>query len=183
MLVGRHLQLELLKDLRDVRFDGSFAQEDSFGNGGIAQTFGDEGQHLLLSWSECRKWALAALTPDHARNNRGIDDGVAVDDPLEGVDKDCDVEDAFFEKVSDLFGLVFYQPHRIARFYVLREDEDSDLRMIVPNSRSGDEAFVSVARRHANVDDGNVGLFGGDLTYQSDGVAGLGNDVDARLSE
>ena len=41
MLVGGDFQLELLKDLGDVGFDGSFAQEDSFGDSGdgVARLF------------------------------------------------------------------------------------------------------------------------------------------------
>ncbi len=100
MLIGGCLEVELLEDLGDVGLDSSFAQDDSLGDGGVAQTFGNEGQDFLFSWSECGQRALAALSTDHSRHDGGIDDGVSVGDSLEGIDEDGDVEHAVFEQVQ-----------------------------------------------------------------------------------
>ena len=47
----------------------------------------------------------------------------------------------------------------------------------------GAQALVGVRRRHAHVDDGDVGLVGADLAQQVLGVAGLAGDLEARLLE
>ena len=45
------------------------------------------------------------------------------------------------------------------------------------------QALVGVRRRHPDVDDRDVGLVGADLAQQVLGVAGLADDVEARLFE
>ena len=45
------------------------------------------------------------------------------------------------------------------------------------------QPLVGVRRRHADVDDRDVGLVGADLAQQVLGVAGLGDDLEARLLE
>ena len=104
MLVGGHLEVELLEDLGDVGFDSSFTQEDPFGDSAVAEAFGDEREHFLLSRCECCQRTLAALAPDHSGHDGGIDDGVSVSDSLESIDEDRDVEHAVLEQVPDFSG-------------------------------------------------------------------------------
>ena len=47
----------------------------------------------------------------------------------------------------------------------------------------GAQALVGVRRRHADVDDRDVGLVGAHLAQQLVGVAGLADDVEARVLE
>ena len=130
MLIGGIIEAKLLEDLRDVGFDCSFAQEDACRDGAVAQSLGDEGEHLSFPDGQAGQGSLSALSPDHARHDGGVDDGVSVGDPAYGVDKDGAVEDALFEDVADSFRLIFDETHRVARLDVLREHEDADRGML-----------------------------------------------------
>ena len=55
--------------------------------------------------------------------------------------------------------------------------------VLVADLGRGAQALVGVRRRHADVDDRDVGLVGADLAQQVLGVAGLGDDLEARLLE
>ena len=54
---------------------------------------------------------------------------------------------------------------------------------VAPDLLRGDQSFVGVGGRHADVDDGDVGGVGGDVLEELVGVAGLGDDVDPAVGE
>src|SRR5262249_42680629 len=63
------------------------------------------------------------------------------------------------------------------------QDEDAGVRVDLADLRGGAQALVGVRRRHADVDDGDVGLVGVDLAQQVLGVARLADDLHAGVLE
>lgn len=61
---------------------------------------------------------MTAPVPDEPGDDRGIDDGVTVVDPAEGVDEDGDVEDPLLQQVAAVFGVSLDEAHRKDRFDV-----------------------------------------------------------------
>ena len=92
-----------------------------------------------------------------------FDDG-PVHDALPGVDAaDCigqllDACHALLEEVADARGRVFEQAHGVARLQVLGKDEHPGADVLLADSRRCDDALVGVGRRHADVDDREVGF-------------------------
>ena len=100
-----------------------------------------------------------------------------------GVDEDRDVGHPVLQQVTDPFGVVLEQPERVPRLEILRQHEHADLGMLGSDRVGGDEAFVGVGRRHLDVDDHEVGTLCCDGAEQLVGIAGLGDDLEARLFE
>ena len=70
------------------------------------------------------------------------------------------------------------QPQRVARLHVVRKEEHPDLGMPLADLLRGNEPFVRVRRRHADVDDRNVRPFEADLPQQRRCVFDLSDYVD-----
>ncbi len=140
-------------------------------------------KHLLLAWREGGERALAVPAADEAGHDRGVDDGVAVVDAAQHVDEDGDVEDALLEQVAAALRVVLDQPHGEDRLDVLRKDEYPDVRMLGADLFGGDETFVGVGRRHADVDDGDVRVLRRDFAEQHVGIGGLADDLHTGVAE
>ena len=97
--------------------------------------------------------------------------------------KRVDVGDAVLEQVADARGVVGEQLARVGLLDVLREHEHADPGQLGADLLGGAQALVGVGRRHAHVDDRDVGLVGADLAQQVLGVAGLADDLEAGLLE
>src|SRR5438876_9156889 len=79
--------------------------------------------------------------------------------------------------------MFFDQPHGVMGLDVLGEDEHPDIGMLGADLLCGDEAFVGVVGRHADVDHGGVGLGHADRAQERGGVARLADHVDAGVCE
>jgi hypothetical protein len=121
------------------------------------------------------------MSPSTSRSR--TDHRLAVHDPPEGVDDECDVGNSILEEVPDALGLILDEAHRVARFDVLREHEDTDLGMVVADRAGRDETLVRVGRWHADVHDGDVRPHRSHVLQQGLGVLRLRHDVDARVPE
>src|SRR5216683_497606 len=183
MGAGVGAEAELEEDLLDVCFDGALGDEQAGGEGPVGEPLGDQREHLALAFGELVEGAGPAFAGKNAGDDRRVDDCLAVGEAAEGVDQVRDVEDAFFEQVADPFGMLFEQPHGVAGLDVLGEDEHPGTGMLGADLLRGDEALVGVGGRHADVDDGGVGLGGADRAQQRGGVAGLADHVDAGVGE
>ena len=116
--------------------------------------------------------------PQEAGHDRGVDDRFPVHDPPQGVGHRGDVEHPVLEQVPDPFGMILDQPQGVARFDVLGQDQDADLRMVRPYRPGRDEALVGVGRGHLDIHDGHVRPLLADLAQQRLGVVGLCHNVD-----
>jgi hypothetical protein len=101
-----------------------------------------------------------------------------------GVDEPLDVADAVLEQVAEPAALVGEQLERAGGLVDVRgQDEHAVCGMALADLCGGAQALVGVRRRHAHVDDGDVGLVGLDLAQQVLGVAGLADDLHPRVLE
>ena len=73
------------------------------------------------------------------------------------VDEHRGREDPFLEQVADALGVRVEKPQGVARFDVLGQHEHRDVGMVAPDLFRGDEPFIGMRWRHADVDDGDVG--------------------------
>ena len=87
-----------------------------------------------------------------------------------GLEELVHVEDAILEQVAEPPAGAD-ELDSMASLDVLREDEDAHLRVQPPDLDRGQQALVLVARRHAHVDDREVGLMLGDDGEQCRGIA------------
>ena len=118
---------------------------------------------------------------DESRDDRGVDDRLALRQTPQSVDEDGNVEDALLEQVADAFREFLDQPHRIACLDVLGEDENGCLWLLGPDCLGRDEALVGVGGRHPDVDDRDVGVLAADRPEQAVGIVLLGHNLDARV--
>ena len=116
-------------------------------------------------------------------DDRRVDDRFPVHDPAEGVDHGRDVEHPFLEQIPDPFGMILDEAHGIARFDVLGQDQDANLRMVRPYRPGRDEALVGVCRGHLDIHDGHVRSRLADFSQQGVGVFRLGDDLDSRVPQ
>ena len=126
-------------------------------------------QHLALAVGQLVEQSAAAAA-DEARDHGRVEGRAARRHALDGVDELGDVAHAVLEQVADAGGVVADQLEHVGRLEVLREDEDRDRRMRAPDLGGGHQSIVGVARRHADVDDGDVGHVGAHLEHEVVGV-------------
>ena len=126
---------------------------------------------------------VAAAAAEQLRDDLGVERGAALADAPHRVHEPLDVGDAVLEQVADALGAVREQLERVPLLDVLRQHEHAGLRLPLADRGGGAQALVGVGRRHADVDDGDVGLVRRDLAQQVLGVARLADDLDAGLLE
>src|SRR5439155_22106442 len=113
----------------------------------------------------------------------GIEREAACRDRTDGSGELGDVGDPVLEQVADAFGAPIQELARVGRLDVLREDEDADARMPAADLLRGAQALVRVGRRHADVDDRDVGGVEGHVAQQVVGRARLRCNLEARVLE
>jgi hypothetical protein len=96
-------------------------------------------------------------------DERWLDDGFPGRDQSEGIGERVDVGDAVLEQVPHGAEVAFEQFQRVLDLDVLREDERRGLRLRQSDLLGGDESFVRVRGRHADVDDSDIWLEHGHL--------------------
>jgi hypothetical protein len=95
-----------LEDLLDVRLDRPLGDDEALGDGAVGQAFGEQFEHLALASGELVQGARVAPSAEQSRDDRRIDDGLAVGESAQRVDEDRDVEHALLEQVADALGMV-----------------------------------------------------------------------------
>ena len=104
---------------------------------------------------------------DEPSDELRVDDDPAFADTAHRVGQLTAVEHAVLEQVAAAFVAPLEQSERVLRFDVLREDENPDVRPARANRLCRDEALVGMRRRHADVDDGDVGRLCLDATARA----------------
>ena len=122
-------------------------------------------EHLALAVGELVEQD-AAPAADEARDHGRVERRAARRHALDGVDELRDVAHAVLEQVADAGGIVAHELEHVGRLEVLGEDEDRDRRMGAADLGGGHQSVVGVARRHADVDDGDVGHVGAHLEHE-----------------
>jgi hypothetical protein len=141
----------------DVGLDRLRRHEQSLSDSSVGQTLGHQTQHFTLAWRQVVERRPGACTSDQPRNQLWIHHDSSVTDAANRVGELSAVEHAVFEEVAAALLPAVEQPQRVLRVGVLGQDEDADPRSASADGLGGDESLVRVRRRHANVDDANVG--------------------------
>ena len=109
-------------------------------------------------WLSSSSGLALARAPYEPRDDRRVDDALAVGDALQRVDEHGDVGHALLEQVAGALGVLLEQAHRVVRLEVVGEHEHADVAGASARiSLRGDEPLVGVGRRHPDVDDRDVG--------------------------
>ena len=178
MLVGRLHQSELLEYLCYVSLDGALGYKQPPSDCAVGHAFRNEPKDLSFSLGELGQRVLSPPASYEARNDRRVDHGFATHDASQCINDGCDVEDTLLEEITNSLGLILDEAHRVARLHVLREDENTNFRMLGSDRLCGDETFVGVRRRHPDVYDRDVWAIPTNGTKQSLGVLCLAHDID-----
>ena len=178
MLVGRLHQSELLEYLCYVSLDGALGYEQPPSDCAVGHAFRNEPKDLSFSLGELGQRVLSPPASYEARNDRRVDHSFAIHDASQCINNGCDVEDTLLEEITNSLGLILDKAHRVARLHVLREDENTNFRMLGSDRLCGDETFVGVRRRHPDVYDRDVWAIPTNGTKQSLGILCLAYDID-----
>src|SRR4029077_20506562 len=98
------------------------------------------------------------------------------------LEKLVDVRDPAFQQITGSLP-AGEQRGRVLDLDVSRKDEDRDVRHLVANRLRRAETFSRVTGRHADVDDGQIGLKPADKVEKLLGVPGLTDNVVGGLGE
>ena len=124
-----------------------------------------------------------ALAAHEQRHDRAVDDELAGPDPPHGVDQLPGMADAVLEEVADAAGRAGHQLDRVVHLEVLGEQEHAGTGPAGADLALGFDALQREVRRHADVDDGDVGLLGLDLAQQPGDIAGFAHHVEPGVPE
>ncbi len=100
---------------------------------------------------------MVVVAADERGDDLRIDDRAALGDAPDRRGERVEVADAVLQEIAAAGAALLEQPHRERRLDVLREDDDADLGVPLADLARGLETFVGERRRHADVDDRDVG--------------------------
>ena len=183
MVLGGRRQAELPEDARDVLLDCARRDEEPLADRLVRAPLGHQLEHLGLAGSQRGDGVVPAAAPDELAHHRGVEGRASLGHALHGRTELLDVRDAVLEQVADAFRAVCEELHRVRRLRVLRQHEDADSRVPLPDLLRRLEAFVRVGRRHPDVHDRHVRRVRAHLEHQLVGVRGLADDLEAGVGE
>lgn len=134
-----------------MRLDGALGHEQPGGDRAVRHALGHQPQDFSFPIGEPGQRVGPAPPAEQAGDDRGVDDRFPVHDPPEGVDDGGDVEYPFLEQVPDPFGMILDEPDGIARFDVLGQHQDADLRIVRPYHPGRDERVSDLSRGKISV--------------------------------
>src|SRR3954451_4447758 len=180
VVLGRG-QVQLREDAGDVLLHGPLGDDERLGDAVVGTALRHVTEDLSLARAECRQRVLPPTAPDEARDDFGIECRAAFPDPTHAVNEAVDVRDAVLQQIADALRVVGQQLERVGLLDVLGEHEHARLRLLGPDGRGRTQTLVGLRRRHADVDQRDVGLVCADLAQQVLRVSGLADDVHAGL--
>jgi hypothetical protein len=92
--------VELQQDVAHVRLDSSFAHVNALGDGGVAEAFGDECEHVPFAVGQLDERTFCADWCDEAPDDLWVEPGSALGDPLGRREELVDGQDAVLEQVT-----------------------------------------------------------------------------------
>jgi hypothetical protein len=182
VVVFRLRQPELRQDVPHVLLHRSLREPKLGGDAGVRAPFGHQGQHLALASRELRQRVSVSSDSDECLHETRVDDGSARRDPLKCIHELVHRQDAALEQVADpIPGRE--ELCRILDLDMRREDEDAGLGKLLTNRLRCGEPFGGMRRRHADVDDDELGLVLAHEREQFGRVAGLADDLEVAALE
>lgn len=156
MLVGRGFESEFAEDVGDVLFNGSFTNEELFGNGGVGVPLGHGGQDFEFASRQVGQQVIAPATGDELGNDFRVERRPAGCHPGDGCQELRDVGHPVLQQITNRADAGFEQFAGVFSLDVLREDEDWRIRNQTAGFYGGPNALIAEGWRHADVDDGNI---------------------------
>src|SRR5262249_26180115 len=120
-----------------------------------------------------------AARRDELLHEGRVDDGTTLDDALERLEKVVHIRDAALQQISAPLA-ADEEIHRMLYFDVGREHEYPEARILRAYRVRRLETFRRVCRRHADVDDQQVGLVLAARPNRGRPIVGLSDNVEAR---
>src|SRR3954454_24875312 len=176
VLVLALAQPELHEDVADVALHGAVGEPQALRDPGVGQPLGHQRQHLALARGELGQRVL-----DEAGHHLRVERGPAPGDPAGRVEEVVHGEHAVLEQVAE--PALRDQRHGVLGLEVLGEQQDADLRSLLADPPRRARALVGERRRHADVDDRDVGGVLLDGPEQRVAVPHVGDDLLAGVRE
>ena len=164
-------EAELGEDRADVLLDGPLGDDEPRGDRAVRAALGHQREHLTLARAEIVERVAAAGAGEELADHLGVDRGAAGGDPVDGLEEVARLGHAVLEQVPDTARIASEQLARVALLDVLREDEHRERRVTIAQLECGAHPLVGEGRRHADVDDRDLGRLPRDGGEQLDGIA------------
>ena len=162
--------------------DRALGHPELTGDAGVRPALRHQREHLALARREHVERVVHAPRGHELPHERRVDRGAALHDALERVGELVHVRDAVLEQVRAALA-AREQVHRVLHLDVRREDDDRRLGQLLPDRTRRVEALGRVRRRHADVDDGEIGTLLANQGEQLVAVARLPDDLEAEPLE
>ena len=121
--------------------------------------------------------------PEHPPDHLGVERATAGGDAPDRLQERLDVAHAFLEQVAHALRLRADELERVLLLVVLGKHEHAGLRTLLAQLERRAQPVVAMTGRHLHVGDDHVGLVGKRLAQEGLGVAGLPDDLEARLGK
>src|SRR3954451_487404 len=172
-------EAELVEDRAHVLLHGGLGDVQTLADRPVRAAFGDQLEHLVLARRQRSQRAVVSGVRQQRRHHLGIEGGAAAGHPSQRAGEVRRVRHAVLEQIAEALRRLGQQLRGDADLHVLREQHDAHVRMAAADLVRGLDALVGLRRRHADVDDGHIGLVLVHRREQLVGARGLGDDFDA----
>src|SRR4051812_46701135 len=172
-------ETELVEDRAHALLHGALADGEPFADRLVRAALGDQREHLTLARRQRLQQASLGRIPQQPRHDLGIEGGAAGGDAPERTGEVGGGRHAVLEQVPEAMRRLGEDLGRHADLDVLGEQHDAHARMTAADLVRGLDALVGLGRRHADVDDGQIGLVEVDRREQLIAGRRLGDDVDS----
>src|SRR3954451_15722204 len=176
-------QVELVEDLAGLGLHRVARGLQALGDGLVGEALGDQPEDLALAPRELGQRSAGPGPRDQALDDLRVDHATAVRHAAHGVEQRLDLADAVLDQVAAPRLLTLHEAQGVGELQALGEHEDADLGVLAADVLGGDEPLVGPRRRHADVDQGDVGAVALDLAIERVGIGGEARDVDAALAQ
>src|SRR3954451_3434503 len=172
-------EVEAGEDVADVGLDCLLGQEQRPADGAVGAALRHAGEHSSLALAEALERVANAPAAHKLGDHGGIDDETPSRDPTNRVDQLFHIIDAVLEEVAGAAGGFLDEAQRIVRLDVLRQHEYTSLWVVAADGRRSQQTLGSVGRRHADVEDCDIGWVHLDPGHQLVGIPDLGENLQA----
>jgi hypothetical protein len=137
---------------------GALGDDEPFGDGGVTQSLGHQGQHVAFPGGQPLKALVGAGTYQQLGDNLGIDGRSAIHHPVQRVQELLDPAYPLLEQIAQARAAVREQLGGERLLNVGREHEYGECGMPAPGLDRGADPVVGVRRRHPHIHDGHIGF-------------------------
>src|SRR4051812_3893349 len=104
MSISRIEDAQLLEDAPHMGLDGSFGDDERFGDGGVRETLGHEREYLSFARRQFGYRVVESGRREEPAHDLGVECGPTRGDSLQRVEEVLDVQDAVLEQIAEAAG-------------------------------------------------------------------------------